>query len=76
MSRNSTKSRCCFVPMCKSSDKNTPGKIFLSVPSNPSIRKSWWKAVRREFPMSRANVKCCQDHFNVSILMYIYIMIS
>ena len=67
MARNVSHSRWCFVPMCKNTDKSTPGKIFVSVPCNPSIRKDWWLAARREFAMSKAHIYCCEDHFNVSI---------
>ncbi|KAK3881935.1 hypothetical protein Pcinc_013659 [Petrolisthes cinctipes] len=65
MSRDVIRNRWCFVPMCKSTDKSTPGKIFVSVPSSHKIRKDWWIAARREFPMAKSHIYCCEDHFNL-----------
>lgn len=70
MSTGQKKNRWCFVPMCTSTDKSTPGKIFLCVPVNKKIRRQWWVAARREFPVLECSLYCCQDHFTVSISVF------
>lgn len=58
----------CFVPKCMNTSKSNSNKIFISVPTNITLRKKWFAAVHRN--MSEVSPKtsfhCCEDHFNVS----------
>ncbi|KAK8397319.1 hypothetical protein O3P69_004783 [Scylla paramamosain] len=56
----------CFVPQCNSSSRNTPGKRFISVPKNMTIRKLWFRAAQRhDKNIPRGTSYCCEDHFNL-----------
>lgn len=61
----------CFVPGCKNNSKKTPMKKFLCVPRHREKRKKWFEAVGREIRGTSLNssLYCCEDHFNVSILV-------
>ena len=60
----------CFVPHCTASSFTTPNKRFLTVPRKMEVRRLWFKAARRHSQeVSRSSLYCCQDHFNVSILL-------
>ncbi|XP_046383514.1 uncharacterized protein LOC124154497 [Ischnura elegans] len=59
----------CFVPMCTSTIKSTPDKVFVNVPIKPDLRKKWLLAARRDLkkmPLSAStHLRCCADHFNL-----------
>ncbi|XP_053153445.1 zinc finger protein 383-like [Hemicordylus capensis] len=56
----------CIVPLCKSTTKSTPEKIFVHVPAEKKRRKAWVDAMRREKLFSEKSVLfVCQDHFNL-----------
>ncbi|XP_071649786.1 uncharacterized protein [Temnothorax longispinosus] len=58
--------RTCFVPLCGSTTKSTPNKVFATVPQDVTLRKKWFNAVRRDnLKNSKSNFFCCEDHFNL-----------
>ena len=64
----------CFVPGCKNTSSTTPKKIFLNVPRDLKRRRLWARLARREDAgcLTARNVwYCCEDHFDVSICMYV-----
>ncbi|VEN48806.1 unnamed protein product [Callosobruchus maculatus] len=58
----------CLVPLCKSTTKRTPTKIFFRLPHEPNRRLKWLKACRRETkdisPKSQG-LHVCEDHFDL-----------
>lgn len=65
--------KSCFVPLCESTTKKTPHKLFISVPKDPERRKHWFRAARRADYVTTGTLSCCEDHFNVS-LKYLLIL--
>ncbi|XP_041988726.1 zinc finger protein 845-like isoform X1 [Aricia agestis] len=56
----------CFVPLCPSNSAKFPNKIFLTGPSDPKLRKIWFKAVQRtDCFSSKTVIRCCEDHFDL-----------
>ncbi|KAJ8674902.1 hypothetical protein QAD02_019542 [Eretmocerus hayati] len=55
----------CFVPQCTSTSIKNPDKVFFSMPKDPSIKKKWFSAARRDGKPTKSNYYCCQDHFNL-----------
>lgn len=64
--------RWCFVPQCGNNSKTNGDKIFIHVPQDPTRRKAWLKAVRRKEDTPQSVLFCCEDHFEVSILMHFH----
>lgn len=61
----------CIVPLCTNTTANCRDKIFFSVPKDPSIRKTWTNAMKRDDKLnpklsSKSSLWCCEDHFSVS----------
>lgn len=69
MSEN-TANKWCFVPGCTNTSKNSPNKIFISVPKNLKRKKKWFAAARRDLKdvSIKTSFYCCEDHFNVSLI--------
>lgn len=61
--------RYCLVPLCKNTIRSTPEKVFFPVPKDEKIRKQWCKIMRRDNVSSSSCLHCCEDHFDVSILI-------
>lgn len=60
----------CFVPQCTNTTLKTPNKVFLNVVKDELVRKRWCQAARRKFPVKKTStLYCCEDHFDVSILL-------
>ncbi|CAH2104974.1 unnamed protein product [Euphydryas editha] len=56
----------CFVPMCPSTSKKFPKKLFLTGPSDPKLRKKWFQAAKRNDSYSpKTIIRCCEDHFDL-----------
>ncbi|XP_052745598.1 zinc finger protein 641 isoform X4 [Bicyclus anynana] len=67
--------RRCAVPMCTSSTKNYPNKLYITVPNNPQRRKRWLQLARRD-PKStsaKSTIFFCEDHFDLRKDMENYI---
>ncbi|XP_050302865.1 uncharacterized protein LOC126740747 [Anthonomus grandis grandis] len=76
MSEKKTTRKYCIIPECPNTSKNAPEKLFINVPSDPTARKVWQKAMRREvFVSGKSHVYCCEDHFDVKedIENYMYL---
>lgn len=73
-SKSKCKSRWCFVPLCKNTEKNSE-KVFLTVPRKGKRRKLWFEVARRRDStvITKAQFYCCEDHFDVSIVTMISI---
>lgn len=63
--------RGCFVPLCPSTQKLFPNKIFVSLPKDIKERVIWFRKARRKDDPTNSNFYCCEDHFNVSIQNYV-----
>lgn len=63
--------RWCFVPGCPNNSTRTPSKKFLCVPRDLEKKKKWFEAVGRDIQgvSPKSSLYCCEDHFNVSILL-------
>ncbi|XP_057670252.1 uncharacterized protein LOC130902277 [Diorhabda carinulata] len=55
--------KLCFVTSCLNSSESTPHKLFIFVPRNPVVRKTWFDAVGRT--LVKTTSYCCEDHFNL-----------
>lgn len=63
----------CSVPNCKNSVRNSPNKLFFSLPKNPQLRQQWWTAMKRDEKRNprvsfTSSLHCCEDHFHVSVI--------
>lgn len=60
--------KTCFFRGCQNNSLNCIRKIFIRVPKNKEVRKSWFQSARNtaEIP-STSDIFCCEDHFNVSV---------
>lgn len=68
-SNKQIKIKKCFVEYCGNTTEAHPNKIFVSVPNDGKLKRSWFEAVRRNAPakiFSKTSYYCCEDHFNVS----------
>ncbi|XP_026685197.1 uncharacterized protein LOC103517221 isoform X2 [Diaphorina citri] len=55
----------CFVPKCVNTTTRTPDKLFITLPSNFSIKKKWFKQARRPYNTSdKSTLYACEDHFD------------
>lgn len=61
--------KTCFVPLCKSTTIKTPHKLFFYVPQAENVRKKWFKSAHRANEPGKWSYFCCQDHFDVSIIL-------
>lgn len=65
--------KSCVVPKCKNTTTNSPDKLFFIVPKDVKMRKKWIKAMKRLDPFGdKSTVYCCEDHFDVSIVIIFY----
>ncbi|KAI5720147.1 hypothetical protein M8J77_002590 [Diaphorina citri] len=56
----------CFVPKCVNTTTRTPNKLFITLPSNLSIKKKWFKQARRPYNISdKSTLYACEDHFDI-----------
>ena len=63
----------CFVPQCPNTQKKYPNKIFICVPRDIKMRKAWFRAAHRsdaDASNLKSNIHCCEDHFNVIIILF------
>lgn len=66
-SKKYEKPKLCYVLYCYNSSVRTPKKHFVYVRRGPA-RLAWLEAGRVHTERSmRANMYCCEDHFDVSI---------
>lgn len=65
----------CIVPKCPSTKKRNPEKLFFSVPSG-KVRNKWSAVVRRTKISLKGSYYCCEDHFDVSINLFINVGIK
>lgn len=59
----------CFVDYCNNTSQIEPNKIFVSVPNEINLRKTWFEAVRKPVPpniSTKTSYFCCENHFDVS----------
>ncbi|XP_018567003.1 uncharacterized protein LOC108907698 isoform X2 [Anoplophora glabripennis] len=58
----------CITPMCSNTTFTTPEKLFIRVPEEPSRRKQWLEACKRDPAslQSKSRAHVCEDHFNNS----------
>lgn len=63
--------RNCFVPSCNNDTVNSPDKLFVHI--RHDLREQWCKAVDTEYS-SLYTIYCCEDHFNVSVLLFLNIL--
>lgn len=66
--------KTCFVPLCGNTSIKTPNKKFFQMSANDKIRKKWFESARRSTP-GKWKYFCCEDHFNVSILLILYMYV-
>ncbi|KAL1448903.1 hypothetical protein WDU94_000153 [Cyamophila willieti] len=58
----------CCVPQCKSTTIKNPEKTFITLPRDETIRKKWFKAMRRKTALAaKSTGYCCSDHFDMPI---------
>lgn len=60
--------RWCIVPYCKNTSFRTPTKLFIVVPKQPEMRKTWIQLTGRDPAeiSSLSVIYICEDHFDVS----------
>ena len=65
-SRPPSSYRYCIVPLCTSTSKTAPTKIFVHLPIDTTKRSKWCQAARRaDDPPTGNNLHVCEDHFNL-----------
>jgi len=60
--------------MCPNTQIKTPHKIFVQVPAEEKRRELWFKAAHRADKPTKSCYYCCEDHFNVSISIIIFVL--
>lgn len=65
----------CAVPECKNTSVKTPDKLWIQVPTDLNIRKTWFKLARRDPTQlsEKSRLYFCEDHFDVSIIPIHYL---
>lgn len=60
--------RWCAVPECKNTSVKTPDKLWMQVPTDINLRKTWFKVARRDLELlfKKTRLYFCEDHFDVS----------
>jgi THAP domain len=63
----------CFWPNCGNSNHKCREKKFIIVPMKPSRREKWldFAGITKKYSTKTA-LFCCEDHFEVIILLAIY----
>ncbi|KAL0882265.1 hypothetical protein ABMA27_000796 [Loxostege sticticalis] len=58
--------RYCIVQECKNTSIKTPGKLWITVPSETIIRKTWLRLAQRdpESLLTVTQIYFCEDHFD------------
>lgn len=69
----------CLVPKCPNTVRNSPNKLFFSLPMDQQRRLQWYKAMKHEDGIRQrlsyvSGLHCCEDHFNVGVIQHIYML--
>ncbi|XP_044727581.1 uncharacterized protein LOC123291379 [Chrysoperla carnea] len=67
--------RWCAVPECKNTSVKTPEKLWMQVPNDINMRKTWFKVARRDLELlfKKSRLYFCEDHFDLEHDMENYI---